>query len=90
MTKIRQREVILHFWSEGIRDENEIQRRTNIGLSTIYYNLKKQEKPGDVTRKPVSDRPRKITGTIANVVGQQIRRNLQITRKGLVEKLAEK
>lgn len=90
MTKSKQRDVILHFWCEGVRNANEIHRRTNIGLSTIYYNLKKLEKTGDVARKPVSGRPRKITGSAANVIGQQIRRNPQITRKGLVQKLEEK
>lgn len=90
MTKKRQRDVILHLWEEGIRNASEIQRRTNIGLSTIYYNLKKLEATGDVARKPVSGRPKKITGTAANVIGQQIRRNPQITRQSLVEKLAEK
>jgi transposase len=90
MTKSKQRDVILHFWCEGVRNANEIHRRTNIGLSTIYYNLKKLEKTGDVARKPVSGRPRKITGSAVNVIGQQIRRNPQITRKGLVQKLEEK
>lgn len=56
MTK-KQREVILSLWNKGVRNAGEIQRRTSIGLSTIYYNLKKLEKTGDTAQKPGAGRP---------------------------------
>src|SRR2546423_13474672 len=90
ITKKQQKEVILHLWVEGVRCAGEIQCRTNIGLSTIYYNLKKLEKTESVTRKPGSGRPTKITNNAAKVIGQGIRRNPMITRSGLAEKLSEK
>ena len=52
MLKIRQREIILHLWNKGVHDAKEIHRRTNIGLSTIYYNLKKLKMKGDLAQKP--------------------------------------
>ena len=90
MSKIQQRTVILHLWAQGIRNANEIQRRTNIGLSTIYYNLKKLETIGDVSQKPGAGRPRKITKAAAKVLGQQIRRNPTASTKDLAKKLSEK
>ena len=39
-----QREVIYHYWNQGIRAARVIQQKTGIGLSTIYYNLKKVKK----------------------------------------------
>ena len=59
LSKIQQREVILYLWDEGIRDAKEIHHHTNIGLSTIYYNLKKLETKGDVAQKPGQGRPKK-------------------------------
>ena len=37
-----QRQCILHLWNQGIRNGQEIHRRTNIPLSTIYDNIKKK------------------------------------------------
>jgi len=36
-----QRLFILHLWNDGIRNGQEIHRRTNIPLPTIYDNIKK-------------------------------------------------
>ena len=90
LSKIRQREVILHLWDEGIRDAKEIHRRTNIGLSTIYYNLKKLETKGDVAQKPGQGRPKKLTNKAAKVLGQQIRRNPTLSTSDLAKNLSEK
>lgn len=53
MTKKQQREAILCLWNKGVRNASEIHRRTSIGLSTIYYNLKKLEKKGDTAQNLV-------------------------------------
>jgi transposase len=90
ITKKQQREAILCLWNKGVRNASEIQRRTSIGLSTIYYNLKKLEETGDVTRKPTSGRPKKINNTAANVIGQQIRRNPIVSTNDLTLTLLEK
>src|ERR1051325_8365939 len=51
--KQHQREVILHLWNQGIRITRVIQLQMGIGLSTIYYNLKKLNKTGSVAQKKV-------------------------------------
>jgi transposase len=88
--KQRQREVILHYWNQGIRVARVIQQKTGIGLSTIYYNLKKLKETGSVAQKKGQGRPKKITGSDASTIGQCIRRNPKISVSDLVNKLAEK
>jgi transposase len=90
MSKLRQREVILHLWNEGVYDAKEIHRRTNIGLSTIYYNLNKLKTKGDLAQKPGQGRPKKLTNKAAKVLGQQIRRNPTSSTIDLAKKLSEK
>ena len=36
-----QRQAILHLWNNGVCEAKEINKRTNIPLSTIYDNIKK-------------------------------------------------
>lgn len=43
-----QRQFVLHFWNNGIRDVAEIQRRTSISRSTIYSIIKKIKETGTV------------------------------------------
>jgi transposase len=81
---------IQHLWNEGIRDPNEIHRRTNISKRTIYYNLAKLKKTGSVAHKRRSGRPKKITPATSKAIGQYIRRNSAITTKMLVTKLLER
>ncbi|CAB4481840.1 unnamed protein product [Rhizophagus irregularis] len=90
ITKKQQREVILCLWNEGVCNASEIQRRTSIGLSTIYYNLKKLEKTGDTAQKPGQGRPKKITDIGARVIGQQIRRYPTVSTNDLTLTLLEK
>ncbi|CAG8503217.1 12325_t:CDS:2 [Ambispora leptoticha] len=73
--------------SAGIRTAAEIHKRTGIGLSTIYYNLKKLENKRSVTR---SGRLRKIDSTASRSIGQLIRRNPEETTSSLAEKLSKK
>jgi predicted transcriptional regulator len=44
-----QRQAILHFWKQGIRNAIEIQSLTKIPISTVRRNLKKIQDTGDVT-----------------------------------------
>ena len=41
--QIAQVQSIQHLWGKGIRDAAEIQRRTGIPRSTIYYNQRRLE-----------------------------------------------
>ena len=41
INQIAQAQSIQHLWNQGIKDAAEIQRRTGIPRSTIYYNLEK-------------------------------------------------
>ena len=46
--KETQHQTILHLllWNQGITNGQEIHRRTNIPLATIYKNIKKLKKKG--------------------------------------------
>ena len=39
-----QRQTILYLWNEGIYNGHEINRLTNIPVSTVYDNIKKLKK----------------------------------------------
>ena len=61
INQIAQAQSIRHLWNQGIKDAAEIQRRTGIPRSTIYYNLEKLKKTGSTAHKKRSGRPKKIT-----------------------------
>ena len=86
----RQRQTILQLWIESVRKGTEINRITNIPLSTIYDNIKKIKENNTVSRKQGSGRPRKITGKFSNTLGQTIRRNKSIPTRTLAKKLCQK
>src|SRR5581483_1076585 len=88
--KQRQREVILHLWNQGVRTARVIQLQTGIGLSTIYYNLKKLNETGSVAQKKGQGRPKKITSSASHTIVQCIRHNPKISIGDLVNKLADK
>ena len=74
-------------WNQGIKDAAEIQRRTGIPRSTIYYNLEKLKKTGNTAHKKRSGRPKKITPECSKALGQYVRRNLAISSRTLANKL---
>ena len=65
-----QRQMILHFWQQGIRTAAEIHSLTKFPLKTIYRNLKKIEDTGDVKRKSGSGRIKKITPSASREIEQ--------------------
>ena len=81
---------IQHLWEKGIRDAAEIQRRTDIPRSTIYYNLAKLESTGSTAHKNRSGRPKKIAPEGSKALGQYIRRNPAISSRTLANKLSLK
>jgi transposase len=88
--QITQVQSIQHLWGKGIRDAAEIQCRTGIPRSTIYYNLAKLEKTGSTDHKKHSGRPKKITPEGSKALGQYIRRNPAISSRTLANKLSLK
>jgi transposase len=85
-----QAQTIQHLWHNGITNVAEIQRRTNIPRSTIYYNIKKLKKTGSTIHKKRSGRPRKINAESSKSLGQYIRRNQAISSRKLASKLSLK
>jgi len=83
-----QRQCILHLWNEGIRNGQEIYRRTNIPLSTIYDNIKKIKEKGTVDHAQGNGHPRKITERTSKIIGQSIRRNDSISTWTLARKVS--
>jgi len=82
-----QRQMILHFWKQGIRTAAEIHSLTKFPLKTIYRNLKKIEETGDVKHKGSSGRIKKITADASRAIGQYIRRNPTLFSVSIAEKL---
>jgi len=82
-----QRKTILYLWKNGITSANEIYSRTNITISTIYYNLKKLNSKGDNSRKLGGGRPKKITTNESKTIGQYLRHNPRLSTRTLATKL---
>ena len=49
--KETQRQTILYFWNNGVHSAKELHALTNIPISTIYYNIEKLKKTGEVSHK---------------------------------------
>ena len=82
-----QRQVILHFWKQGIRDAIKIQSLTKIPISTIRRNLKKIQDTGDIKHKGGNGRIKKITTNASQAIGQYIQRQPSISAKSVADKL---
>jgi transposase len=54
-----QRQAILHLWNNGICEAKEINKRTNIPLSTIYDNIKKLKTTGNLNHARGNGRQKK-------------------------------
>lgn len=80
-------ETLLDLWNNGIRNAKELHKLTNIPLSTIYDNIKKIKKNGNVKHAGGNGRPRKITGNASRALGQFIRNNTSISTRTLEKKL---
>jgi transposase len=83
-----QRQCILHLWKKGVRNGQEIHRRTDIPLSTIYDNIKKIKKKGTVDHARGNGRPKKIAGSTSKAIGQFIRRDTSISTRTLAAKVS--
>src|ERR1051326_7641766 len=84
-----QRQTILQFWRQGIRTAAKIHSLTKIPLRTIYGNLKKIKKTGDVKHRGGNGCISKITQKAACEIGQYIRRKPTITTKSIAAKLED-
>ncbi|CAG8774652.1 5038_t:CDS:2, partial [Rhizophagus irregularis] len=84
-----QRQTILQFWRQGIRTAAKIHSLTKIPLRTIYRNLKKIKKTGDVKHRGGNGRISKITQKAAREIGQYIQRKPTITAKFIAAKLED-
>ena len=84
-----QRQAILHFWRQGIRNAIEIQSLTKIPISTICRNLKKIQDTGDIKHKGGNGRIKKITTNASRAIGQYIRRQPSISAGSVADKLKD-
>ena len=87
--KEQHRQVLLHFWNQGVHTAKELHNLTSIPLRTIYYNIKKLEKNGNNTPDRRSGRPKKITAAGSRILGQQIRRNSSNSLRTLATRLSK-
>jgi len=85
-----QAKSILHWWNKGIRSARGIQQKTGLPRSTVYYNISKIRKYGDVVHLKRSGRPLKINSLNSIALGQYIRRNPSISSRSLAKRLKKK
>jgi len=88
--KRSQRETLLYYWNEGIRNVQELYAKTNIPIRTIRDNVKKLKKKGTIAHARNNGRPKKITADISRMLCQYIRHNSSISVRTMVTKLAKK
>ncbi|GBB92182.1 hypothetical protein RclHR1_01980007 [Rhizophagus clarus] len=84
-----QRQTILHLWNNGVRQGTQIHKITNIPLSTIYDNIKKLKKNGEVGQKRGSGRPKKITGKFSRNLLRDVRKDTSVSTRTLTKKLCK-
>jgi len=84
-----QRQAILHFWRQGIRNAIEIQSLIKIPISTIRRNLKKIQDTGDIKHKGGNGCIKKITTNASRAIGQYIRRQPSISAGTVADKLKD-
>jgi len=81
------RKIILSFWNRGKRSAKEIHAATKIPLPTIYYNLQKLRKTGNVEQSKGAGRPGVVTKEISQKIRRYIEENSFISTRSLVAKL---
>jgi len=81
------RQIVLHYWSIGVREAREIYAKTKIPLRTIQRNLKRLRESGSIERKKGSGRPKKISPIEARAIGQWVWRNNRISLRTMSIKL---
>lgn len=87
--KEAQRQTILYFWNNGVYSAKELHALTNMPIPTIYYNIEKLKKTGEVWHKGGNGRPKKITGGTARAIGQYVRRDTPLSLRTLTSKVYE-
>lgn len=88
--KKMQREVLLHYWNQGVRTVPELYKITKIPRSTLYDNVKKLKEKGTISHKGGNGRPKKITPEISRAIGQYIRQDKSIPLKNIANKVSQK
>jgi transposase len=85
--KERRKEILLHYWKNGVRSVPKLCRLTKLPASTIRYNVKKIEETGSIGHRGGNGRTKKITGYVAQTVGQYIRRDTTLSLRTIATKL---
>jgi transposase len=87
-TPIKSHQIkVLYWWNQGVRSATTIARKTKVPLSTVHDNLKKLKNNGNLDRKKGSGRKRLITKGHSQAIGQYLRRNNELTAKGISTKI---
>jgi len=84
-----QRRIILSFWNQGKRSAKKIHTATKIPLSTIYYNLQKLKKVGNVKQSKGAGRPAVITRELSQKIRRYLEKNPSISLRSLMTKLGK-
>jgi len=84
------RQTILHYWNQGIRNGDRIHALTKINRSTVFYNLKKLREKENVDHRKGNGRRKKITAEASRAIGQYVRRDSSLSLKTITNKLTQK
>ncbi|CAG8822325.1 20011_t:CDS:1 [Dentiscutata erythropus] len=79
--------TIQQLWDRGIQTAKEIQKRTGIPRSTVYYNISKLKKTGSISHRNHSCHLRKISSRSFKFLVKQIKTEPSISAKALTTKL---
>jgi transposase len=82
--------TVQQLWNRGIRNAAEIQKRTGVPRSTVYYNISKLKKTGSVMHLKRSGRPRKISSQTSKFLVRKIKKNPSVSTKALSANLLKK
>ncbi len=82
-----QRQIIQHYWLNGINSAKEIQKKTGIPLRTIERNLKKLRETGNVNHQCNNGQKSKVTQTISRTIGQHMHKNTAVSTCQLAAKV---
>ncbi|GBB92895.1 hypothetical protein RclHR1_20770001 [Rhizophagus clarus] len=82
-----QQKTIKHHWLNDIHTVEKIHKLIRISLRTVQYNVKKLKETGSVEHKRGNGQQSKVTQTISQAIGQNVRQNNTISTHQLANNI---
>jgi transposase len=87
--KESQRQAIEFLWNKGIWNAKDINKRTDVSLSTIYDCIKRLKETGTAKCSHINRLPRKITNKASHALEKYIRQDSSLSTRTLAAKLSK-